>query len=301
MYANSNYGLLGLIIESVSGKSYEEYISENIFEPLGMEHSAATLEKSKTNGLIDGYRNYFGIPIAGESDYPQDISIGTWTNVPAGYLSSSASDMGKYLQMYLNGGNDVVCEDSISSMFYDSVSVDDGAYFYGMGWQYSTKMFSQPVLWHAGLVENYTSNMFILPEKGIGIIVLVNMNDYLVGNNLLGNVVLPLMGEEKNIFPVNMYVFLHLVIDLVCLLICIVTLYPLMTIKKWKIKKGVSYVVDIVRHLILPVVLLCVPIFLSTPVWVIWLFAKDLCIVLYANAILLMAVGIYKLIKEIRR
>ncbi len=296
VYANTNYGLLGLIIESVSGRSYEEYITENIFEPLGMEHSAATLEKSKANGLIAGYRNYFGIPIAGEPDYPQDISIGTWTSVSAGYLSSSASDMGKYLQMYLNGGNDILGEDSIGAMFYDSVSVDDDAYFYGMGWQYSTEMFSQPVLWHSGLVENYTSNMFILPEKGIGIIVLVNMNDYLVGNNLLGNVVLPLMGEEKNIFPVNIYVFLHLVIDLVCLLICIVTIYPLMTIKKWKDKKGVFYVVDIVRHLILPIVLLCVPIFLSTPVWVIWLFAKDICIVLYANAILLMAVGIYKLV-----
>lgn len=92
------------------------------------------------------------------------------------------------------------------------------------------------------------------------------------------------------------YMFLHLVIDLACLLICIVTLYPLITIRKWKNKKGVLYVADIFRHLILPIVLLCVPIFLSTPVRVIWLFAKDLCIVLYANAILLMVVGIYKLV-----
>ena len=136
---------------------------------------------------------------------------------------------------------------------------------------------------------------FPLPEKEIGIVVLVNMNDYLVGNNLIGNVVLPLMGEEKNIFPVNMYMFLHLVIDLICILICIVTIYPLVTVKNWKNKKKSFYVIDIVRHLILPIILLCVPILVSTPVRVIWLFAKDLCIVLYANAILLMAVGIYKI------
>lgn len=196
--------------------------------------------------------------------------------------------------MYLNGSSDIIDEDSIDAMFYDGVSVDDGAYFYGMGWQYSTTMFHQPVLWHAGLVENYTSNMFILPEKGIGIVVLVNMNDYLVGNNLLGNIVLPLMGEEKNIFPVNMYMFLHLLIDLICLLICTVTIYPFITIKKWKNRKKSFYVIDIVRHLILPIILLCVPVIVSTPVRVIWLFAKDLCIVLYANAILLAAVGIYK-------
>ena len=142
--------------------------------------------------------------------------------------------------------------------------------------------------------------MFILPEKEIGIVFLVNMNDYLVGNNLIGNIVLPLMGEEKNIFPVNMYMFLHLVIDLICLLICIVTLYPLITIKKWKHKKKSFYAVDIARHLILPIVLLCVPILVSTPVRVIWLFAKDLCIVLYTNAIILVAVGIYKLSYKVR-
>lgn len=64
IYANANYGLLGLIIESVSGVSYEKYVNDNIFLPLDMNHSAASLEQSKKNGLIDGYRNYFGIPIS---------------------------------------------------------------------------------------------------------------------------------------------------------------------------------------------------------------------------------------------
>ena len=106
VYANANYGLLGLIIETVSGMSYEDYVTENIFNPLGMDNSAASLEKAKEKGLIEGYRNYFGIPVAGEADYPEAIHNGSWTNVPAGYISSSCSDMGKYLQMYLNDGED---------------------------------------------------------------------------------------------------------------------------------------------------------------------------------------------------
>ncbi len=64
VYSNVNYTLLGKIIESVSGKSYEEYVEQNIFKPLGMTKSAASLEKAEQNGLIKGYENYFGFNVA---------------------------------------------------------------------------------------------------------------------------------------------------------------------------------------------------------------------------------------------
>lgn len=86
VYSNANYGLLGIIIENITKKTYEEYINENIFIPLNMNYSAASLEKSKKNGLINGYKNYFGIPIVSNVKYPFDIKQNTWTNVPAGYF-----------------------------------------------------------------------------------------------------------------------------------------------------------------------------------------------------------------------
>lgn len=86
-----------------------------------MNESAASLDKSKEHGLISGYRNYFGIPIAGEPDYPDDNS---WSHVPGGYISSSASDMGKYLQMYLNTGESVITPESINMVFYNNVLVE---------------------------------------------------------------------------------------------------------------------------------------------------------------------------------
>ena len=114
-YANVNYSLLGKIIESVSGQSYSDYITENLFEPLQLPHTAATLDGSIENGLISGYTNYWGFHMENEHKYP--TSENAWITVPAGYISSSANDLGKYLQMYLNGGNGIISEPSINTMF----------------------------------------------------------------------------------------------------------------------------------------------------------------------------------------
>ena len=302
VYANANYGLLGLIIETVSGMSYEDYVTENIFNPLGMDNSAASLEKAKEKGLIEGYRNYFGIPVAGEADYPEAIHNGSWTNVPAGYISSSCSDMGKYLQMYLNDGEDIVNGESIKSVLYDNVPVNNGSYYYGMGWMYSEEMYSQPILWHAGLVENYTSNMFILPEEGIAVVVLVNMNDYLVTNNVIGNIVNPLIGEARNNLP-NLYLILHGLIDIICVLLCTFSVYGILRTFRCKNKERIlkATVLDLMVYILVPIILLCIPFMVNTLVSVLWLFVKDLCIVIYANATILILLGVCRVVHLAKR
>ncbi len=292
-YANANYNLLGKMIEAVSNESYSDYVTKNILEPLGMNHTSTTLEENSKNGLIKGYQNYFGIPIAESPKYPTDDN--SWIQVPAGFISSSASDMGKYLQMYLNHGLNIITEDSISKMFYDNIPQDDiDRDYYGMGWVY-TKYYSKPILTHSGLVENYTSKMFIIPEDNIGIVVLVNMNDYLVTNNLLEDIVKPLLGEEKPEVSNNLYIINHLLIDAIYIVITIIAMYPIITIKIWKNKTKKLYVIDIVRHLLLPIILILIPTIISVPFWVIWDFVKDLALILIINSILMLSTGIYKI------
>lgn len=301
-YANINYGLLGEIIEAVSGVSYSEYMDRNIFSPLNMSHTSATLVQSKENGLIRGYRNYFGLPIAGEPDYPNKHS---WSTVPAGYLSSSVLDMAKYLQMYLNEGNGIVSPNSINAMFYENVCVDENIpCYYGMGWTL-TEEFAEPILEHSGLVENYMSNMFLLPERGLGVIFLINMNDYLVTNQLADiiskNVILALLNKEQYEVSGNPYIVRHLLLDGAYLTLIVTAIYPIMTIRKWKKKKRTKGLVifDIVRHGILPLLLFCLPYVVGIPIWVVWYFVKDLCIVLLISSSLLFALGIYKIFRTI--
>lgn len=299
-YANVNYGLLGKIIEAVSGDSYSDYVEQHVFAPLQMHHSSATLENSKADGLITGYRNYFGIPVAGEPDYPNDRP---WSTVPAGYISSSAADMGKYLQMYLNDGMDIISKSNLDNMFYENVPQDESELnYYGMGWVLSNQ-FDKPILMHSGLVENYTSNMFILPESDVGIVVLINMNDYLVGNNLLENIVMPLLGEEKQDLSGNPYITYHIVLDLIYLLLIIIATYSLVSLGQWKKKNRTKklLILDILRHGIIPVMLIALPYLLGVPIWVVWYFVKDLFIILKLSSMLLLSTGIYKFIFIIKQ
>jgi len=303
-YANVNYSLLGEIIEAVSGKSYPEYISANLFEPLGLSHTAATLNESMENGLIDGYTNYWGIPIKTAHKYPS--SQNAWITVPAGYISSSSNDLGKYLQMYLNGGNGILSKESIDTMFYgDTVYVeDDVPFWYGYGWATVKEPLSEPVLRHSGLVETGTSCIFILPESDIAIAIETNVNDYFVTNEMMDSlgwgVVLMLLGDSANEITDNAYVLKHLWIDLIMLMVLFAAILPWCFLPRYvrRIeyrKISIRITLLILFHLLLPVfILLLVPVFFATPLWVARAFVPDVFITVMISSALLLIGGLVK-------
>ncbi len=291
VYANANYSLLGVIIQNVTGMSYSDYMQKNVFSPLGLKNTYASLSEEAKENMVKGYRNFFGLEIAGAPDYPNDLEKATWTSVPGGYIISSPTDMGRYLQMYLRGGENIISRDSIKRMFFENVPGEAEGECYGMGWFYTAEN-GKTKICHTGLVENYVAYMYIYPDDDKAGIVLVSMNDYLVGNMYLNNVIAPLTGEGLPDRSV-MYLVLHGVIDLACIMLLAVAIYPAVTIKKWKAKKK-SVVFEIFRHLVFPAGLLTGMNCLA-PLFVIWLFAKDIWFVTVICAGLLLLGGLYKL------
>ncbi len=303
MYANVNYALLGLIIEAVSGTSYVDYVKEHFFEPLGMNHTYTSLTEAKGDNLIDGYRNYFGIMVKEEVAYPEQ-KISGWLSIPAGYIISSASDMGKYLQFYLNDGMGILKPESIRAMFYDNVRVNEDA-SYGFGWSYLESL-SEPIFYHNGLVENYISYMFILPESEIGGVILMNCNDYLVGNALTDSifkgVLSLLLGEEPQHIGANAYEVTHLILNVIYLVIAALCLLPLMFIKRWRkrrmngshrVRATIGFAL---LHILVPTLLLVFPQAAGVPYAVIKAFVPDIYMVLVGNAIIAYCTGIIKII-----
>lgn len=304
-YANVNYSLLGKIIEAVSNKSYESYVTENVLEPLEMSNSAATLEKSLENGLIDGYENWFGFNIKTKPRYPKTDS--DWISVPAGYLSASTNDLCKYLQMYLNGGQGIISSESINKMFYENVKVNASIpYSYGMGWTLTNEPLKEPALRHSGLVETGMSTIYILPESEIGIAIAVNTNDYLVSKDLMDridwSVALLLMGDEPNQIGKNEYVLRHLLYDFICLAVFAIAALPLCLLGNYKkrLKAGniaLKITSLVVFHLLLPIfILLLSQIIWAAPLWVVCAFAPDIFTAITVSSALLFAGGIIKAI-----
>ena len=307
LYSNVNYSLLGEVIEEVSGISYEEYVTENVLKPLGMNNTYANPDKA--NGLIQGYENWFGFSVKTDTQYRNTDDA--WITVPAGYISSSTEDLGRYLQMYLNGGENILSPESINEMFYNGVEVEDEIpYSYGMGWTLINKPLKRPALRHSGLVENGMSCIYILPEDNIGVAMTINTNDYFVGTDFADRVgwgvILMLMGDEPNQIDSNEYVMRHLLYDGIDLSVLVIALLPLLLIGKYKkrLRKGRNrrIVVGLIAiHVVLPLfILMLTGVFFETPLWVVKAFVPDLFAVIIDSAFLLFTGGVKKAILLIR-
>lgn len=304
VYANVNYTLLGKIIEQVSGLPYEKYIEQNVFLPLNMTRSAASRTESEKNGLIIGYRSFFGVNVAAKPRYPEGDS--DWISVPAGYLSASTNDLGKYLQMYLNGGGGIISQQSVNAMLYENnIPVEaDIPYGYGFGWTRIDEPLKEPVFRHSGLVETGMSCIYILPESGISVAIAVNVNDYFVTKDMTDridwSVALMLMGGEPNVIGAFEYTAKHFgydtayiaVLVIACLPLCLLGIF-IKRLSKGKVALKIIFIV--LLHFALPSLLLALPqFFFATPLWVARAFVPDLFITIVLSSALLYAGGIAK-------
>jgi CubicO group peptidase (beta-lactamase class C family) len=96
-YSNYGVGLGGYIVQRASGEPFEQYVAEHTFQPLGMKHSSFNqpLAEGLSPFASDGYRNNTEKPAVG---------FEIFSPAPAGGVSSTASDMGRFAQALLNGG-----------------------------------------------------------------------------------------------------------------------------------------------------------------------------------------------------
>ncbi len=180
-YDNLLYIVAGEVVSRVSGKPYDDYIEENFFKPLGMNRSFLSIPKIKADAnRIDGHA-----PVNGKLELTGD----TFTQIatPAGGIFASINDMSTWVQAQLNGGK--YGENLENSLFSSKVHNEmwtpqtilrtgKGPYnthfsAYGLGW-FLSDVNGYFQVTHTGGLNGIVSQVTLLPELDLGIIVLTN-------------------------------------------------------------------------------------------------------------------------------
>jgi len=170
-YNNTNFDILGLIVQTVSGQSFEDYIEEHIFAPLEMTNSYTSKSEAEANGLVTGHTYFFSNPRASaDAPYPR-------RKTPSGFLISSAEDLGHYLIAQLNQGSygeaQVLSQDNVALMHQPAMEKSAEGVSYAFAW--NTKLVEgEPTLWHEGNSSNFHSNMEFSPTRGWGVAIVIN-------------------------------------------------------------------------------------------------------------------------------
>ncbi len=209
-YSNTNYDVLGLIIEAVSGQSYGSFIRERVFTPLEMRHSYTSLNDARAGSLSSGYYPFFGIRIAYDRLMPY-----SQVTIPSAGLFSSAEDMSRYLIAHLNQGEYqgtlLVSPGGAVQLHTPAVPIG-GQSGYAMGWVVfpftaAVKLPGDPVptaISHGGDWAGFQSMMLIIPDHDLGIVVLMNQSVPLnsaAQSNVIWNLALLALEIEPVEFP----------------------------------------------------------------------------------------------------
>lgn len=163
-YNNSGYFLLGYIIEKVSGKTYPQYIEENFFKPLGMNHSLYGSDLKIVNNRASAYeKDSTGFINAPYLNMNQPYA--------AGSIQSTVEDLFKWHQAV--HAYKLVKKESLEKAFTKYKLTDGKETDYGYGWGLSDIQGS-PTIGHGGGIPGFLTQSIYLPKEDVFVAVFSN-------------------------------------------------------------------------------------------------------------------------------
>lgn len=186
-YSNLNYNVLGLLVQTVSGQQFADYMRDHVFAPIGMDHATADPADAADLGAAEGYYRWFStrylptaVPLPGRS-------------APSAISYASASDLARELRLNLDSGTidgTAVLSAAATEQLHRPVSQADSFNGYAMGWfvrplweqadpgRYKGTSTQMPLVWeHSGTWPTTATYIGFSPALGIGFALVMNGND----------------------------------------------------------------------------------------------------------------------------
>jgi CubicO group peptidase (beta-lactamase class C family) len=171
-YSNLGYGLLGEIVERASGRTLDRFLEEELFEPLGLTHSALRARPGSS------------LPVDAARPHDADgapLSIPYNDTPGAGNLYASARDLARFGAFHLAADDedaDVLSlagrramrqapDPTVANPYY-------GPAWYGLGW-YAWQRAGEPmVIWHEGEMPGASALLALVPELDLAVAVVID-------------------------------------------------------------------------------------------------------------------------------
>jgi len=160
-YCNTNYVLLALIIEKVSGVSYPQYMKDNFFIPLQMNSTFVKTQADSAN-VVYSYKANGGIWMPDFSDGPYGDKN----------IYSTCRDLLKWDQALYDGR--IIRQDLLDSAFKGYSFEKPGVKNYGLGWHLLLLPNNKKVVYHNGKWHGFTSAFARLTDEHVTIIMTSN-------------------------------------------------------------------------------------------------------------------------------
>jgi CubicO group peptidase (beta-lactamase class C family) len=170
-YQNNMYSAAGEVVARANQTTWEDYIAERFFKPLGMKSSDASIKQMvKAADFATGYS-------LAEKKATKAMLRDLTNIAPAGAINSNVKDMPQWIRLMLGGGvfegKRFVSEKGFSEIVKKHISA--GGAGYGLGWMLS-EWNGRQIVSHGGGIDGFNSLVALMPDQKLGLVVLTNVS-----------------------------------------------------------------------------------------------------------------------------
>ena len=198
VYNNIMYMAAGEIIPVVTGTSWDDFVAQRFFGPLGMKRSNTSVmalegvsNVAEPHILIDGQIHV--IP------HKNIDNVG-----PAGSINSTITDIAQWVKMLVNNGNfegeQIIKPETLHYTHepHTFMSHEYPYHLYGLGWG-MLELHGHKVLFHEGNIDGMSAFIGLLPSKNVGLAVLTNIHKGFMGKVLVNYIFESFLGVKSGI------------------------------------------------------------------------------------------------------
>lgn len=177
VYSNVMYSVAGQLIEYIEGVSWDEFLTERFFKPLGMNNTTTSITQLGTTTNKATPHQYINGKVT-------PIKWRNWDNAgPAGGVNSTVADLNKWMLMQLSEpgvyeGKRYISQNQMRAMHRPQIAYQPADPYstqssYGLGWQI-TDYKGERVITHGGATDGFNTFAYLVPNQNLGVIVVTN-------------------------------------------------------------------------------------------------------------------------------